>query len=165
MRRQSVLATLVLILVFVFPAAAVADEPPAPTTRHQIRVDGLPIAGPADVLAFLVESPPGAQTAPHTHPGLVVATTLEGEVTLTTGGVENTYKVGEVLTEPPGVVAVARNRGAVPTTPLPAQPGMAVLPTCSTRASGIRASISAATWLATSIARGSHGRTTSAGSS
>jgi quercetin dioxygenase-like cupin family protein len=113
MRRRSILAAVILILAFALPAAVAADDPPAPTTRHAIRVDGLPVAGSADVLAFIVESPPGAQTPPHTHPGLVVATTLEGEVTLTTGGVEKTYKVGEVLTEPPGVAAVARNRGTV----------------------------------------------------
>ena len=134
MWRQRALTTLILVLALILPAAVAADDPPAPTTRHSIRVDGLPVAGPADVLAFIVESPPGAETPPHTHPGLVVATTLEGEVTLSTGGVETTYKVGEVLTEPPDVVAVARNRGtvralqmgsmvipqgAVPSTPVP----------------------------------------------
>ena len=134
MWRQRALATLILVLALILPAAVAADDPPAPTTRHSIRVDGLPVAGPADVLAFIVEAPPGAETPPHTHPGLVVATTLEGEVTLSTGGVETTYKVGEVLTEPPDVVAVARNRGtvralqmgsmvipqgAVPSTPVP----------------------------------------------
>ena len=113
MRRRSILALLTLILAVILPLTAAAEDPPAPTTRHSIRVDGLPVAGPAEVVAFIIESPPGAQTPPYTRPGLLVATTLAGEVTLTTDGVEKAYKVGEVSTEPPGVVTVARNRGAV----------------------------------------------------
>ncbi len=110
---KRLLATLILILAFVLPAAVAADDPPAPTTRHSTRVDGLPVAGPADVLAFIVEFPPGALTPPHTHPGLVVGTMLEGESSLIIGEVETTYRVGEVFTEPPGVVSVGLNRGTV----------------------------------------------------
>ncbi len=53
--------------------------------------------------------------SPITYPceGLVVGTVIEGELTMIIGGTEQAYKVGEVFTEPPSVVAVAHNRGAV----------------------------------------------------
>jgi quercetin dioxygenase-like cupin family protein len=113
MRRQSFLASLLLVLAFALPVAVAAADPPIPATRYQTRTDGLPVAGPADVVTFIFETQPGAQTPPHTHPGLVVGTVIEGETTMIIGGTEKTYRVGEVLTEPPGVVAVAVNRGAV----------------------------------------------------
>ena len=91
-RLFAVRGLVALLLLGLTPMIALGQAPPGPTTRHSIRVDGLPVAAPADVLAFIVEFPPGAETPPHTHPGLVVATTLEGEATLITGGVENTYK-------------------------------------------------------------------------
>src|SRR3712207_8749609 len=46
---------------------------------------------------FVLEFPPGAQTPPHTHPGLTMATVLEGEVTFRTQGGEQTHRVGDSL--------------------------------------------------------------------
>ena len=113
MRRRSMLATLILILAFALPVAVAAQTPPAPTTRHQYRLDGLPIAGPAEILTHVFETQPGSRTPRHTHPGLLLGTVFEGELTMTVGGVENAYTVGESFTEPPGVVSVAHNRGTV----------------------------------------------------
>jgi quercetin dioxygenase-like cupin family protein len=113
MRRPTIPALLALILALVLPLAAAADDPPAPTTRHQARMDGLPVAGPAEVFTHVFETQPGAKTPRHTHPAPLLGTVFEGELTMTIGGVERAYKVGESFIEPPGVVSVAHNRGAV----------------------------------------------------
>lgn len=111
MRRQSIAAALILTLALILPLGAAADDPPAPTTRHQYRLDGLPITGPAEIFTHVFETQPGSRTPRHTHPGLLLGTVFEGELTMTVGGVEQLYKTGESFTEPPGVVAVAHNRG------------------------------------------------------
>ena len=113
MRRRGILATLILILALALPATVAADDPPAPTTRHQFRTAGLPVAGPAEMVTWVLDFAPGAATPPHTHPGLLLGTQLEGENTFTSGGVDRVYKTGETLIELPGVVGVATNKGAV----------------------------------------------------
>ena len=113
MRRRTTLAILLLILAVILPLTVAAEDPPAPTTRHQFRLDGLPITGPAEIFTHVFETLPGAQTPPHTHPGLLLGTVIEGELTMIIGGTEKAYKVGESFTEPPGVVAIAHNRGTV----------------------------------------------------
>ncbi|MFN8514128.1 MAG: cupin domain-containing protein [Thermomicrobiales bacterium] len=113
MRRRTILAILTLILALILPLTVAADDPPTPTTRHQYRLDGLPITGPAEIFTQVFETQPGSRTPQHTHPGLVLGTVFEGELTMTVGGVEKTYTVGQSFTEPPGVVAIAHNRGTV----------------------------------------------------
>lgn len=112
-RRRSLLATFMLILALAVPVAVAADDPPAPTSRHQFRLDGLPITGPAEIFTHVFETQPGSKTPQHTHPGLLLGTVFEGELTMTVGGAEKSYKAGESFTEPPGVVSVAHNRGTV----------------------------------------------------
>ena len=138
MRRRSIVATLILMLALALPAAVAADDPPAPTTRHQFRTAGLPVAGQAEVVTFIFETQPGAATPAHTHPGLVLVTVIEGALTFRTGGAERVYQVGESFIELPGVEGTALNlgaarsratgsmvipKGAAPSTP---QPGAAV---------------------------------------
>ena len=113
MTRHRALAALVLILAFALPAAVAADDPPGPTTRHQFRVASIPLVGAAEMVKFVLETAPGAATPPHTHPGLVLVTVLEGEVTFDTQGAKKLYKVGDSFTELPGVVGTASNAGTV----------------------------------------------------
>lgn len=144
MRRLSALSILIIALMLVLPLAVAADDPPAPTTRHQYRVDSLPIAGLAEVIKFVLEFPQGAQTPPHTHPGLTLVTVLEGEITFDTQGAKKVYKVGDSFTEPPNVVGTAVNtapgrtrvmaslivpKGAPPSTPQPGAAAPAIAPT------------------------------------
>jgi len=112
MRRRSTLAVLTLLLTLALPVGVAAQAPPAPTTRHQFRVDSPPTAGLAEVVTFLFDFAPGAATPPHLHPGLVLATVLEGALTFRTDGGERTYRVGESFIEPPGVVGTALNTGS-----------------------------------------------------
>ena len=119
MNQRRTLATLLLILTVLpclaLPGAARADDPPAPTERHLYRVAGLPASRPDGGRHLRLEFPPGAPTPPHTHPGLTLATVLEGEVTFDTAGTKKTYRVGESFTERPGDVGVAANTGATRT--------------------------------------------------
>src|SRR5262249_32203502 len=88
---------------------------------------------------------PGAATPLHTHPGLVVATVLEGAVTISRSGIETVYRVGDSWSETPDLgVHLARNdttgrtvvmvsvlvpKGAPPATPQPGGPSPAPPPT------------------------------------
>lgn len=115
MRRRITLAVLTLLLTLAVPAGVAAQTPPAPTTRHLFRVDSPPAAGLAEMVTFLFDFAPGAATPPHIHPGLVLATVLEGTLTFRTGGAEQTYGVGQSFIEPPGVVGTAINTGSAQT--------------------------------------------------
>src|SRR5687768_16633742 len=107
--RPGTLMVLFLVLAIALPLGVAADDPPAPTARHQFRVAGQPVAGPAEVVTFVLDFAPGAATPPHTHPGLVVVTVLEGAVTFRHVHGEKTYRVGESFTEVPGEVGTALN--------------------------------------------------------
>ena len=143
-RRVAFTATAILLTLVLAPLGAGGQAPPGPTTRHQFRTAGLPAPGPMELLKFVLEFPPGAATPPHTHPGLVVATVLEGETTFETQGGEKVYRVGDTLIELPNEVGVARNsapgrtrvmgtnlipKGAAPSTPQPGAPIPPVTPT------------------------------------
>jgi quercetin dioxygenase-like cupin family protein len=67
-----------------------------------------------ELVTFVLEFAPGAATPPHTHPGLTLATVLDGEVTFDTKGAKTTYRAGQSFTELPGEVGVAANAGAAP---------------------------------------------------
>ncbi len=112
---KRLLATLILILAFVLPAAVAADDPPAPTTRLLFRVVGLPVAGAAEVVHQVNDFQPGQQTAVHTHPGLTIVSVLAGELTYNNPAGEQVFKAGESFFERPDVVHFARNAGTTPT--------------------------------------------------
>jgi quercetin dioxygenase-like cupin family protein len=108
------------------------------------RTDGIPVSGPMEMVKYVNDFAPGAATPPHTHPGLVLATVLEGAITLSQGGTEKVYGVGESWSEMPNqAVHVARNdttghtlvmvsvlvpKGAPPATPQPGGPSLAPPP-------------------------------------
>lgn len=142
-RRVSILVFAIL-LALGLPLGALADDPPAPVARHVYRVPGLPPSGAMEVVTFINEFQPGAQTPAHTHPGLTLVTVLEGQVTFKHPDSEKTYKVGDSFVERPGEVGVATNtaagrtrvmasmvvpKGAAPSTP---QPGAATPPVTPT---------------------------------
>ncbi len=112
---KRLLATLILILAFVLPAAVAADDPPAPTTRLLFRVDGLPVAGAAEVVHQVNDFAPGQQTSVHTHPGLTIVSVLAGELTYNNPAGEQVFKAGDSFFERPDVVHFARNAGTTPT--------------------------------------------------
>ena len=146
MQRRRLPATLLLALTLIMPLTAAAEDPPAPTIRHQFRTAGLAPAGPMEVVKWVLDFAPGAATPPHTHPGLLLGTQIEGEMTFTSGGTDTVYKTGDTVIEQPGVVGVATNNGAVrnraivslvtpqggpPSTPQPGAPAPAIPPVTS----------------------------------
>jgi quercetin dioxygenase-like cupin family protein len=101
-----------LLLLGLMPMIALGQAPPSPTIRQQQRVEGLPVTGPMEMVTFVFEFAPGAQVPPHTHPGRVLATVLEGEVTIRMEGADHAYKQGESWFETPGIVHTATNTAA-----------------------------------------------------
>ena len=113
--------------------------PPGPTARHQFRTAAALPAGPYELAHTVLEFAPGAQTPPHTHPGQVFVSVLEGELTFASQGATKVYRAGESFVEQPGVAGQAANRGGVPaaamvtylvprgaplSTPAPGMPGL-----------------------------------------
>ena len=137
------LAAPVIALVLVLglsAGVATGQQPPSPTTRHQFRTQGLPASGPREVVTWVAEFAPGAATPPHNHPGLLLATVLEGEITFSHAGTVKVYRPGESLIELPGEAGLARitgagrarvqisllaAKGAPPSTPQPGRPSPA----------------------------------------
>lgn len=115
MKRRMRILVFAILLALTLPLGALADDPPAPTQRHLYRVAGLPPSGPMEVVTFVLEFAPGNATPPHTHPGLTLATVLEGEVTFRHPDRERTYRVGESFIERPGEAGIATNTGATRT--------------------------------------------------
>lgn len=117
MRRRVALAVTVLLLTLILPLS-VAAQPPAPAApRHLFRTAGIPVPGPFEGAHQVLDFAPGAVTPQHTHPGLVLVTVIEGEVTYRNPALtpdnRQVYKTGESFLEQPGVVAEASNAGPV----------------------------------------------------
>src|SRR5215212_10021826 len=113
--RMSVMAT------YLLPWEAPLSRPepqdttplPRPITSYQFKTDLQPIAEAFDVVQQVLDFAPGAATAVHTHPGIVVVTVLAGELTFQLNGSDTLYKEGESFVEVPGQIVQARNAGAV----------------------------------------------------
>jgi quercetin dioxygenase-like cupin family protein len=105
-----------VLLLGLTPMIALGQAPPGPTTRQQQRAEGLPMAGPLEMVTWVLEFAPGAATPPHTHPARILVSVLEGEVTIReVAGAEHRHTQGESFVEAPGVVHVGVNTGAVRT--------------------------------------------------
>ncbi|MBI5674752.1 MAG: cupin domain-containing protein [Nitrospirae bacterium] len=71
--------------------------------------------GDYDLLTIVLDFPTGSGFLPHSHGGYVLATVLEGEMTLQDKGAERKVKAGESWTENPGDVHSVINQGTVNT--------------------------------------------------
>ncbi|HET8998563.1 MAG TPA: cupin domain-containing protein [bacterium] len=72
-------------------------------------------AGDYNLIAQVIDLPPGAVVPRHTHGGPVAVQVITGEVTLTTDSGSTTVKAGGMFTENPGLVHSAANKGSVTT--------------------------------------------------
>jgi quercetin dioxygenase-like cupin family protein len=88
---------------------------PRPTISYQFKTDVAPMAESFDVVQQELEFAPGAATPWHTHPGLVMATVLKGELSFTYRDTTTVYREGESFVEERGVLAQARNASGAPT--------------------------------------------------
>ena len=115
MRRFTALAAVIALFLALGNNAALGQAPPTPVTRHQFRVEGVPLSGPYDLVQQTLHFAPGAATPWHTHPGQILVTVVEGELTLRTRDTEKVYKTGESFAEMPGHLQQAHNTTAANT--------------------------------------------------
>jgi quercetin dioxygenase-like cupin family protein len=112
-RRLRLTALLALLFLTLGPSSVFGQAPPGPVVRYQFRTEGLPQPSAFNAVHSRVYFEPGAATPFHTHPGQVLVSVLDGEMTRRShDGVDTVYKAGESWTERPNEVHQARNAGA-----------------------------------------------------
>ena len=118
MRRLITLAAVIALLFLPLGAnVALGQAQPGPVVRHQFRVEGAPLSGPYDLAQQTLHFAPGAATPWHTHPGQVLVTVVEGELTFRTpGAAEKVYKTGDSFAEMANHVQQAHNTTSANTT-------------------------------------------------
>ena len=109
MRPFTTLATIIALLFLCAGNKTALGQAPAPVVPHQFRVEGPALSGSYDLVQQTLHFAPGAATPWHTHPGQVLVTVIEGELTLRMRGSEKVYKTGESFSELAGHVQQAHN--------------------------------------------------------
>ena len=84
---------------------------PAPKVINQTSFPVAVKAGDYDLVTIVFDFLPGSGFLPHFHGGYVLATVLEGEITLQEKGAERKVKTGESWTENAGDVHAVINQG------------------------------------------------------
>ncbi len=106
---------LLALFVWCAPIGAHAQEPAnGPTIVSQAWLPTQTIDGKFNEVMVVLELAPGAGVPPHTHGGAVLATVLDGEITLSENGTETKYTTGQSWTEEPGHVHEAFNDSSTP---------------------------------------------------
>jgi len=107
----------IVAVVFAGSWGVRADQakPTGPTvTRTILNQQDLPAAGYAAALVR-VDLPVGAREGRHQHPGTLIATVVDGTLTLDYEGKPSTdYKVGDTFSVEPGKIHEGMNKGTVP---------------------------------------------------
>jgi quercetin dioxygenase-like cupin family protein len=97
------------------PTATVAGQPAPATpnkTLYSYTLASPGISGGYSLIQQVLDFAPGAQTLKHQHGGPGVITVIQGQIALSTDGVEKTYGVGDSFSETPGHNLQAFNRGS-----------------------------------------------------
>ena len=97
------------------PTAPVAGRPAPATpnkTLYTFTLASPSISGGYSLVQQVLDFVPGSQTPKHRHGGSGVVTVIQGQVTVSSDGVEKTYNVGDSFTETPGQTLQAFNRGS-----------------------------------------------------
>ena len=107
--RRALLALGLLGALTIVPALAQDD-----VKRTDLQTSDLSIPG-YEVVQQMVELPPGAVVAKHTHPGEEVTVVLLGSLLLEVAGKPaRTYQAGQAFTVPAGIVHGAKSSGELP---------------------------------------------------
>jgi len=85
---------------------------PGPTIINQAKFQITLQGGEYDLQTVIMEFPQGASIPKHVHGGYVLATVLNGEMTLKEKGSERIIRAGESWTENPGDLHSVVNAGA-----------------------------------------------------
>jgi quercetin dioxygenase-like cupin family protein len=97
------------------PTTAVAGQPAPATpnkTLYTFTLATPTISGGYSLIQQVLDFAPGSQTLKQQRGGSGVITVIQGQMTLTTDGVEKTYVVGDSFSETPGHTLQAFNRGS-----------------------------------------------------
>jgi quercetin dioxygenase-like cupin family protein len=113
MKLARIFSALVLLLTLaLLPSLQLkAASNAAPVTRYMFKAAGLQLPDPFEISIIYASATPGGATAIHHHPGLLVGTILEGELTYmehATGKITR-YATGQTLVEQPNSPGMARN--------------------------------------------------------
>lgn len=117
-RKQPYGYTALVVLLALWLSTSLAfsqAQPPGPIVKYQFRVAGLPQPARFNIVQNILNFDLGAATPFHRHPGQVLVTVLEGELTFNSNGVEKSYKAGDSFIELPGELGQARNIGTAHT--------------------------------------------------
>jgi quercetin dioxygenase-like cupin family protein len=116
MLRRSIPAALLVALALALPVGALAHgaAPAGPAVAYQAIFPNLTMAGQFDELMVVLDFAPGAGVPLHVHGGPTLVTVLDGAITLTERGMQQSYRAGESWTETPGNRHEAVNGGATP---------------------------------------------------
>jgi quercetin dioxygenase-like cupin family protein len=110
MKRLPVLTGLLAVLGLVLPPGVVFGQvPPGVTTVSNKRFAATAVPGPVELAQAVIDFPPGAGVPTHSHGGQAFITILEGALTLSGDGGEQTYRAGETVVEQPGEFLAASN--------------------------------------------------------
>ena len=111
MKRLSVFTSVLAVLGLALSAGVAFGQqaPPGPTTVSNKRFEAASLPGPIELVHSVLDLAPGAGAPAHTHGGQVFITVLEGALTLSGDGGEQTYRAGETVVEEPGDVFSATN--------------------------------------------------------
>ena len=112
-RQFFLVALLVFCLLCPATAQEKADQSAAlgPTTVSQAKFPLTLQGAEYELLSIVLDFPPGARVASHSHGGHVLVTMLSGTLTLKEKGMEKTLKSGESWTENPGAEHEVVNSG------------------------------------------------------
>jgi quercetin dioxygenase-like cupin family protein len=121
MFRNAIKAAMILgiltqswVLLAQQPQQAATPAAGPTVTRTVLNQQDVAIPGYASALVR-VDLPVGAREGKHQHPGTLIATVLEGVLTLDYEGKPTTqYRVGDTFSVEPGKVHEGINRGTVP---------------------------------------------------
>jgi quercetin dioxygenase-like cupin family protein len=105
---------LLIVSVAMAQEKASRTAEPGPTTAYQAKFPITLQGGDYDLKTLIIDFPQGAGMPTHMHGGHVVATVLNGEITLKDKGGERIIKAGESWTENPGDHHSVVNAGATP---------------------------------------------------
>ena len=109
---------LVALIVFIMGSVAMAQEKTSqtaaagPTTVYQAKFPITLQGGDYDLQTVIIDFPQGSGVPEHVHGGYVLATVLNGEMTLKEKGRERIIRAGESWTENPGDKHSVVNAGA-----------------------------------------------------
>lgn len=109
---RKILTLIMLLTLGLLPSLQLSAAPNLePVTRYMFKTAGLQLPKPFEISIIYASATPGGATAIHHHPGLLVGTILEGELTYTdhTTSKVTKYGTGQTYVEQPNSPGMAQN--------------------------------------------------------